>query len=68
MMEDRKHIDRIFKEALFEYDVEPPKFIWEDIKNDLVRDKRKHRLIIIRSIAASVALLVSFLSGYYLTN
>ena len=42
-MKEEKNIDRVFKNALFDYDVEPPKYIWDDIKTGLNADRKKRQ-------------------------
>ncbi len=61
-------IDKIFKDGLHGYSQKPPGFVWTNIENTLNRQRFKRRRNILYSIAASVAIVLSFGAGYLLTN
>ncbi|NOZ45365.1 MAG: PorT family protein [Chlorobi bacterium] len=67
-MKENKNIDKFFKDALYNYNVEPPQYIWEDIKGDILKSKQTKRRVYFSAVAASVAIIISFLSGYYFTG
>jgi hypothetical protein len=62
------NIDKIFKEGLAEYSQKPPTFVWDNIDRRLQKKRIKQRRNIFYSLAASIALLISFGAGYLLTG
>lgn len=60
-------VDRIFKDGLADYSQKPPQFVWDNIEQGMNKKRIRQRRTIYYSIAASVALLISFGSGYLLT-
>ncbi|MGE4290207.1 MAG: hypothetical protein AB7E36_16125 [Salinivirgaceae bacterium] len=60
-------IDKIFKEGLADYSQKPPAFVWDNIEHSLNKKRIRMRRNLFYSLAASVALLISFGAGYLLT-
>jgi len=62
-MKDLKHIDRLFKEKLKDFEVTPNDSVWESIEKELHQKKRKRRVIPIwwqiSGVAAVLALLLT---------
>ena len=60
-MNEKKHIDKLFKEQLKNFEVTPNDSVWENIEAELNKDKRKRRVIPIwwkiAGVAASLLLL-----------
>ncbi|MEH6536937.1 MAG: hypothetical protein V7719_11120 [Psychroserpens sp.] len=61
-MSENKHIDKLFKEQLKNFEVAPNDAVWENIERELHKDKRKKRRIIpiwwkIGGIAAALVLM-----------
>ena len=54
-MNDKKHIDRLFQEKFKNFEVSPDDVVWDNIHNELHKDKRKRRVIPIWWYAAGVA-------------
>ena len=54
-MNDKKHIDRLFQEKFKNFEVSPDDVIWDNIHNELHKDKRKRRVIPIWWYATGVA-------------
>ncbi len=67
-MNDKKNIDRLFREKFKDFEVAPPEFVWENIEEKL-REKKKRRVIPlwIRLAGAAAVLVVGtfFMSPYY---
>ncbi len=64
-----KHdIDKLFKQGLSDYSEKPPNFVWDNIDYRLNRKRYKRKKNIMYSLAASVALLLSFGAGYLFTD
>jgi len=61
-------IDRIFREGLSDYSEKAPGFIWDNIENVLIKKRKIRQRNLLYSVAAAVALLLSFGSGYLFTN
>ncbi len=68
MLEEPNHIDELFNDFLHDYEESVPNFIWNNVKDELHARKKMHILQRLRTIAASVALLVAFGLGYYISN
>jgi len=64
----QQDIDRLFKQGLHEYSENPPNFVWNNIEHRLNKKRLKQKRNIVYSIAASIALLLSFGSGYMFTH
>lgn len=60
-MSEKKHIDKLFKEQLKDFEVAPGDHVWERIEGELHKDKRKRRVIPlwwkIAGVAAALVLL-----------
>ena len=54
-MSEKKHIDKLFKEQLKNFEVAPNDAVWENIEAELNKDKRKRRVIPIWWKVAGVA-------------
>jgi len=61
-------IDKLFKKGLSDYAENPPGFVWDNIDRKLNSKRLKRKRNIIYSIAASIALLLSFGAGYMFTG
>jgi hypothetical protein len=68
MLEEPNHIDELFNDFLHDYEESVPNFIWNNVKDELHARKKMRILQRLRTIAASVALLVAFGLGYYISN
>lgn len=68
MLEEPNHIDELFNDFLHDYEENVPNFIWNNVKDELIARKKLRILQRLRTIAASVALLVSFGLGYYIST
>ena len=63
-MNEKKNIDKLFKEQLRNFEVSPDDAVWENIEQELHKDKRKKRRIIpiwwqLGGVAALLAVLVT---------
>lgn len=67
-MKNLEHIDEFFSDKLNNHEENVPPYIWDDIADKLDHKQKKKRLFYIQSAAASVAVLIAFLAGYFLTN
>ncbi|MCK4661609.1 MAG: outer membrane beta-barrel protein [Bacteroidales bacterium] len=68
MIKENKNIDKLFNNTLHDYEPEVPNHIWDNIKENLVYKKKRSRIILFQRIAASVAILMAFGAGYFLTD
>lgn len=68
-METGMHpIDQVFSGALRDSEVSPPSDSWIIIDRELNRKHRARAIVIIRTLAASVALALAFAGGYYVAD
>ena len=68
MLEELKNIDNLFRNASKEFEKEPPLYAWDKLNNDLDKKKKKKKILYFYRIAASIAIILSFLGGYYISN
>lgn len=61
-------IDRIFKDGLQDHSPKVPAYIWDHIEQNLDHRKNRNRRTFIYSIAASVAILIAFGTGFLITE
>jgi hypothetical protein len=64
----QQDIDKLFKKGLADYTETPPAFVWDNIERSLNKKRIKRKRNILYSIAASVALLISFGAGFMFTT
>ncbi|WP_299332631.1 hypothetical protein [uncultured Psychroserpens sp.] len=72
-MSEKKHIDKLFKEQLKDFEVAPKDHVWEHIERKLHQDKRKKRRVIpiwwqIAGVAAVLALLFTVGNTFFNNN
>jgi hypothetical protein len=68
MMRDEKNIDRLFRDNLGDFEVDVPIYTWDNIKHELQFKRKRRMMIFIRSLAALVVILLSFATGYFLSD
>ncbi|MEN8121386.1 MAG: outer membrane beta-barrel protein [Bacteroidota bacterium] len=68
MLENQKKIDNLFNDFLHDYEEEVPSFVWNNLKKELKTKKRQHVLYYIKAVAASIALLITFGLGYFVSD
>ncbi|OQY00591.1 MAG: hypothetical protein B6I20_08515 [Bacteroidetes bacterium 4572_117] len=68
MLEDQDKIDDLFNDFLRDYEEDVPHFVWNNLKTDLKAEKRFRILYYLKAVAASVALLVTFGLGYFVSD
>jgi len=64
MRREDKHIDQVFRDKLVDFEKTPPAFIWENLQEKLVRQKRKKVLLYWRLGGVAAALLIAFWAGW----
>ncbi|MBE9467446.1 MAG: outer membrane beta-barrel protein [Bacteroidetes bacterium] len=68
MIDDKKNIDKLFHDALFDDEHDVPNYVWDNIKDELLAKKRKRVRNVLRNIAASIIILLTFAGGYFFTD
>lgn len=68
MLENQKKIDDLFNDFLHDYEEEVPSFVWNNLKTELKAKKRTHVLYYFKATAASIALLITFGLGYFVSD
>ena len=68
MGKEQHSMDEIFRTVLREQEIPPPADAWFNIQKALDSKKRVRFIWTLRALAATVALLVTFASGYYIAN
>lgn len=67
-MKKNENIDKIFKDRLSDYSEKVPDFVWSNIEKTLANKKAEKRKPVFWLVAASVAILLSFGTGYWLSD
>ncbi len=65
MLEKKEHIDELFATYLSNYEEKVPNYVWQNVQADLKMAKIKKRNFVLRALAASIALFLTFGLGYY---
>lgn len=65
-MERKENIDNFFRDKLYDYEVPAPMDVWKRINGQMEQKRAKTRWIVISSMAASFAILISLSIGYYI--
>lgn len=68
MINERKNIDNLFAGGLKNYKAKAPVHAWDRLNNDLNRKQTHKKLLFVRLLAASVAILLAFGAGYFYAN
>ncbi len=68
MLENQHKIDDLFNDFLHDYEKDVPAFVWNNLRDNLKAKKRMRVLYYIKAFAASVALLITFGLGYYVSD
>lgn len=61
-------IDNVFQQALGDFKENPPIDAWDSIKERLDHKNKKKKTAYIRAIAATIAVLIAFNAGYFLSK
>ena len=64
--QDKDNIGKLFHEVLDDFDENLPNRVWDNVSHELNKDKKRKRTLIYLSIAASVALIIAYSSGYFM--
>jgi hypothetical protein len=67
-MKNLENIDEFFSDKLNQHEENVPPYVWDNIADKLNKKQKRKRLFYMQSAAASVAILIAFFAGYYLTN
>lgn len=67
-MVEEKHSDKIFRDKLENFSIEPPAHVWTGIQDQLAKKRRSRRIVILRWISAAAAILLAFLGGWYFNH
>jgi len=65
MKEELNNMDKIFREKLEDFPVEPPAFVWDNIQANLSGMRRRKRMAWYSWSAVAALLLLAFIAGWY---
>jgi hypothetical protein len=65
-MERKENIDNFFRDRLYDYEAPAPMDVWKRLNDQMEQKRAKSRWIMIGSMAASFAILISLSIGYYI--
>ena len=66
MSNKNEDIGKVFRDVVEGFDEDLPTRVWDNVNNELKKDKQRKKVIVYFSIAASVALIIAFSSGYFM--
>lgn len=66
MSKQNGHIDKLFGDAVTEYNKQPPDEVWSRIQNTMEAKKRSKRILLYRRLAVAAMLLLLVSIGYFL--
>lgn len=61
-------VDKLFQQGLGNFKEPPPADAWDSIKENLYHKSKKKKIAYIRAIAATIAVLIAFNAGYFLSK
>ncbi|NCB09002.1 MAG: hypothetical protein EOM73_12665, partial [Bacteroidia bacterium] len=62
------NIDKVVREKLEDFSPAPPPHLWDNIRGQMVAQKKNRRLAYYRWIAAAAVIVMAFLAGWYLSE
>jgi hypothetical protein len=65
MLTESQNIDHIFNSALADYGENMPDYSWDIINTELQEKRKKKKMIVYWTVAASLTVFLSFILGYY---
>ncbi|MFW5831308.1 MAG: hypothetical protein ACOCVA_03600, partial [Prolixibacteraceae bacterium] len=65
MREEDKYMNKVWREKLEDYSVEPPAHIWDGVQHEMAAIRKKKRMVFYSRIAAAAVVLLAFLAGWY---
>ncbi len=68
MKEELNNMDKIFREKLEDFRVEPPAFVWDNIQANLAGQHRRKRVAWYSWSAVAALLVLAFLAGWYFND
>ena len=67
-MKENLHTDKILREKLESFSVQPPPYIWNNVKGQLAAQQRKKRIAYISWLSAAAVIVLAFMAGWYFNN
>ncbi|MCF6333331.1 MAG: hypothetical protein L3J11_08600 [Draconibacterium sp.] len=67
-MNENLNTDKLFREKLDGFSVQPPPHVWGNVQGKLVAQQRKKRIAYISWISAAAVVLLAFLAGWYFND
>lgn len=64
-MKEDNNIDKLFREKLEGYSVDPPSFVWDGIHNHMAQRRRKTRVLWYRWTAVAAMIVFAFIAGWF---
>ena len=64
-MSEKKNIDKVVREKMEGFSVEPPAHLWSGISGQLQARRRKRRVAYINWISAAAVIVFAFMAGWY---
>lgn len=68
MSGSNRNMDKVFKDKLSRYDVDPPVEVWSNISDKLNQDRRRRSIFWITRIAAGIAILMVLSLSYFIVR
>jgi hypothetical protein len=68
MLDKNRDIDWVFREKLEGFEQKPPAFVWDNIHERLMQQKREKLYALFRRISVAAVVLMAFVAGWWITN
>ena len=65
MMNEEKNMDKIFRDKLEGFQMDPPPLLWDGIRETLLMQRRAKRVALYRWAAVAAMLAIAFFGGWY---
>ncbi|NOR75430.1 MAG: hypothetical protein GQ525_09765 [Draconibacterium sp.] len=67
-MNKKINSDKLMREKLSDFSVQPPSHIWDNVQGELVMQQKSKRMVYLRRISAAAVVLLAFIAGWYLNS
>jgi hypothetical protein len=68
MLKEKKNIDQLFHDKLGSYEKTPPRYLWENIQDNLDDRKKSMKFTMLKKAGIAALIVLSFLAGWMMTR
>lgn len=63
---NKDNIGKLFRDVIEGFEEDLPNRVWDNVNSELKKEKKRKKIIFYLSIAASIAVIIAFSSGYFI--